>query len=149
MGCEITSYLTQLVTTKDDTVSAAKEILTFTITDDNMQLSILFWQMAKCGLSVVAHCRKLGTINLFCYIPIWWDFCDSEDLPPPSDTSQFQFCWKSWEQSHFLHLTSALFRHVRKIAKKMTVSFVMSAHQSVCPSIRRHGKTLLPLDGFS
>jgi hypothetical protein len=33
--------------------------------------------------------------------------------------------------------------------RKMTVSFVMSVHLSVCPSIRLHGKTQLPLDGFS
>jgi hypothetical protein len=65
MGCETTSYLTQLVITKDDTASAATEILTYTIPEDNMLLSILSWQMAKCSLSVVVHCRKLGTIKLF------------------------------------------------------------------------------------
>jgi hypothetical protein len=70
-------------------------------------------------------------------------FCDCADLPPPSDTSQFQLFWQSWEHSsHFLHLNSTLFRQIRKTAKND--SFVMSVHPSVCPSIRLHGKTRLP-----
>jgi len=41
--------------------------------------------------------------------------------------------------------TSAVVNSVRKLAKKATISCVMS----VGPSSYPHGKTLLPLDGFS
>ena len=77
-------------------------------------------------------------------------FCDSEDLPPPSDTSQFQFCWQSWEHpSHFLHTTSALFlRQIRKTAKND--SFVTSVRPSVHPSARKNsaltGRTFVKFD---
>jgi hypothetical protein len=41
------------------------------------------------------------------------------------------------------------FRHVRKIAKKATISFIMSVSLSVCLSVSPHGTNRLPLEGFS
>ena len=85
-------------------------------------------------LSVAAHCRKLGKINPFCYIPIWWDaFVIPKTCHLPLTHRNFNSVG-SLENTHhnFLHLISGLFLGVFTKPRKMTVLSCLSVRPSIC-----------------
>ena len=109
---------------------------------NDMQLSTLSWQMSKCGPSVAAHRRKLGKINPFCYIPIWWEVLWF--LRPPTTLWHIQNFNSVGSPGNTHHTSCTWFQTLlgafAKLRKMATLSRL---------SIRLHGKTRLPLDGFS